>query len=146
MTDSAVCVDASLALKLVLYEPDSRLARALWGSWRAQETIVIAPTLWAYEVTSAIRHCAYRGLLSPDLEGEAVEIVHQLPVQMLNPAGLHHRAWELARRFGRSTANEAHYLALAEMAQCPLWTGDRGLVGVVHGELDWVHWLGEYRP
>jgi predicted nucleic acid-binding protein len=144
MMNSLVCTDASLALKLVLNEPDSALARALWEDWKAVQATVIAPTLWGYEVTSVIRNRVHRGQLPLDIEGEVFAAVQQLPVQLMEPTGLHQRAWELARHFNRPAAYDAHYLALAEMAGCPFWTADERLFNVVRDELDWVHWLGDY--
>ena len=64
----------------------------------------------------------------------------------VSPVGLHQRAWELARHFNRPAAYDAHYLALAEMADCPFWTADKRLFNVVRNELEWVHWLGNYSP
>jgi predicted nucleic acid-binding protein len=146
MTNSLVCADANLALKLVLQEHDSRLAEALWETWQIQDTTVIAPTLWGFEVTSVIRKRAHRGLLSPDAEADAFALIHRVPVTLLKPAGLHVRAWELARHFDLPTAYDAHYLALAEMAACPCWTADERLFNRVRPELDWVNWLGDYQP
>jgi predicted nucleic acid-binding protein len=144
MTNSLVCADASLALKLVLHGPDSELAHSLWEEWKAQQVTVIAPTLWGYEVTSVIRNRVHRGMLPPEVEEEVFVTVHQLPVQLMEPAGLHRRAWELARHFDRPAAYDAHYLALAEMAGCPFWTADERLFNAVREELEWVHWLGDY--
>ena len=61
------------------------------------------------------------------------------------PTGLHQRAWELARYFGLPAAYDAHYLALAEMADCAFWTADKRLFDAVHEELGWVNWLGNYQ-
>lgn len=144
MTTSLVCADAGLALKLVLPEPDSDLARALWERWKAERVLVIAPTLWGYEVVSVIRNRAHRGQLPAEMEEEALAVLQGLPVHLMAPAGLHRRGWELARQFDRPAAYEAHYLALAEMAGCAFWTADERLVNAVRGELDWVHWLGDY--
>lgn len=66
-------------------------------------------------------------------------------VKLLYPDGLHHVAWELAQRFNRPTTYDSHYLALAEMLGCALWTGDRRLYNVVKDELPWVKWLGDYQ-
>jgi predicted nucleic acid-binding protein len=145
MTNSLVCVDANLTIKLVLYEHDSGLARELWERWRLQEIQVIAPTLWAYEVTSVIRKQVYRGLLDASLEIDTFDAIHQLPVVLMRPAGLHQRASELARYFNRPVAYDAHYLALAEISNCPFWTADERLFNAVCGELKWVHWLGNFQ-
>jgi len=145
--NSSVCVDASLTLKLVLEEPDSDVAYALWVEWRAREVTAIAPTLWAYEVTSVLRNRVYLGKLPPGLEVELFEAVHQLPVRLMAPPGLHQRAAELARHFNRPAAYDSHYLALAEMRGCPFWTADERLFNALREELSWVHWLGNYpRP
>ena len=145
MVNSMVCADANLALKFVLYEHDSALARALWEDWNARQIMIIAPTLWGYEVTSVIRNRAHRGRLAPEMEGEALATVLQLPVHLMKPGGLHQRAWELACRFDLPAAYDAHYLALAEMEGCPFWTADERLFNAVHGSLDWVHRLGDYQ-
>jgi predicted nucleic acid-binding protein len=145
MTNSLVCADANLALKLVLHERGSALARALWEDWNSQGLSVIAPTLWAYEVTSVIRKRAHRGQLTSEVEADAWAAVHQLPVQLMRPAELHRRAWELARRFNLPAAYDAHYLALAAMTPCPFWTADERLFNRVRDELKWVHWLGHFQ-
>ena len=64
-------------------------------------------------------------------------------VKLLYPEGLHRVAWELAIKFDRPAAYDSHYLALAEMLSCELWTGDRRLYNVVKDELPWVKWLGD---
>jgi len=146
MTNSLVCADAGLLLKLVLPEPDSALARRLWDTWQSTNMAVVAPTLWGYEVTSVIRNKVYRNRFPADREADAIETIHNLPVQLLAPAGLHQRAWEIAHHFNRPAAYDAHYLALAEQLDCPFWTADERLFNSVRAELDWVHWLGDYRP
>lgn len=146
MIKSLVCIDANIALKRLVQEPDSVLAHGLWAEWKAQRVIIIAPTLWAYEVTSVLRKFVYRGRLSPQLEQQMLMAAFRLPVNLRRPAALHQRASELARHFNRLAAYDAHYLALAEMAGCPFWTSDERLYNAVRSELSWVYWLGNYRP
>jgi predicted nucleic acid-binding protein len=107
MPSSVICVDASLGLKLIFPEPDSNDAKRLWEDWLAAGAIIIAPTLWAYEVTSVIRNRTHRGLLEPNLEAEAVTAVHNLPVKLMAPRGLYQRAWQLARQFNRPAAYDS---------------------------------------
>jgi predicted nucleic acid-binding protein len=146
MTSSQVCVDAGISLKRVFIdEPDGELVRALWAEWHSRRISVIAPTLWAYEVTSVIRNKVHRGGLAPELEEDALLAVHQLPLRLLAPEGLHRRASEIARQFGQPAAYDAHYLALAQMHDCAFWTADQRLFNTVRQEFDWVHWLGERR-
>ena len=139
---SIVCADAGLALKLVFPEADSARARALWDAWRLNQTTVVAPTLWGYEVTSVIRNRVHRGLFPGADEATAITTLYQVPIQLLYPDALHLNAAQLARRFNRSAAYDAHYLALAEMLGCPFWTADERLFNAVRNDLAWVHWLG----
>lgn len=138
-----VCVDASLALKLVLGEDDSPQAIALWRQWIEDEAIVAAPPLLGYEVTSVLRSKVSRGLLRPEHGDEAFAAIHAQQIRYWAPDELHARAWELAKRFQRPAAYDAHYLALAEILDCPFWTADERLYNAVKQELDWVHWLLE---
>jgi predicted nucleic acid-binding protein len=144
MNKSLVCADAGILIKLVVAEEDSDRADALWEQWKEDGVKVVSPGLLLFELTSVLRKKVHRGLLSPE-EGEmAFDTVHRLPVQVLTPSDLHRRAWELAARFNRPAAYDAHYLALAEMMDCEFWTADRRLFNVVKDELPWVHWLGTY--
>lgn len=141
MLSSVICIDASLGLKLIFTEADSPDAKRLWDDWLVSGTIIIAPTLWAYEVTSVIRNRAHRGFLEPGLEAEAITTVHNLPVKLMAPRGLHRHAWQLARQFNQTAAYDSHYLALTEMTEALFWTADKTLYRSVRSELDWVRHL-----
>jgi predicted nucleic acid-binding protein len=143
--NSQVCVDASLALKLVLVEEDSFRAHHLWNTWIDADVEIIAPFLLTFEGTSVIRNRMYRGVVSPE-EGELMfKAFHLLGVRLLHPDGLHQRAWDLAKQLNRPQAYDSHYLALAEILGLELWTGDARLCHAVRGKLAWVKWLGDYQ-
>lgn len=140
------CVDASVALKLVLAETDSDLADALWRHWLDHGVEIIAPYHFVFETTSVIRGRVHRGLFTPEQGRKALEILQTQNVQFLHPSELVERAWELAEQFNRPTVYDCFYLALSEFAGCELWTADRRLYSVVNHELSWVKWLGDFRP
>lgn len=48
-----VVVDASIAIKWVLQEPDSNIALALLAEWIEVGTAILAPALLAYELLIA---------------------------------------------------------------------------------------------
>ncbi len=143
--NSRVCVDSSLALKLVLVEEDSPKVQRLWDTWVDADVKIVAPFLLAFEGTSVIRNKMYRGLVPPE-EGELMfKAFHFLGVRLLHPDGLHQRAWELTKQFNRPQAYDSHYLALAEILDLELWTGDERLYNAVQDKLSWVRWLGNYQ-
>ena len=63
---SRVCVDANLALKLVIVEKDSPKAQHLWDAWIDASVEIIAPPLLAFEGTSVICNKMHRGLVSAE--------------------------------------------------------------------------------
>ena len=140
---SKVCVDASLALKLVLSESDSDQAEIEWQNWIKSGIEVAAPFLFIFETTSVLRNRVYRKEITAREATEALAIVTGLRITYLHPPALRQAVWELAQRFNRPTAYDSFYLALAQLEGCPLWTGDKRLYNLVKNELDWVHVVGE---
>jgi predicted nucleic acid-binding protein len=140
--DSKICVDASLALKLVLSESDSDLAQAQWQNWIRAGVEIVVPDLFAYETTSVLRNRVYRKEITQNEADEALRILASLEITFHQPAKIRQSAWELARRFNRPTAYDAFYLALAQDESSALWTGDKRLYNAVKNQLKWVHALG----
>ena len=82
---SLVCADANIASNGWCTRPDSVWLATLWAEWEAQQAIVIAPTLWAYEVTSVLRKLVHQGRLSPELEQRTLTTAYHLPVSLRRP-------------------------------------------------------------
>ncbi|MFQ5812517.1 MAG: type II toxin-antitoxin system VapC family toxin [Anaerolineae bacterium] len=144
--NSQVCIDANLALKLVLVEEDSLKAQYLWDTWVDADVEIVAPPLLAFEGTSVICNKMHRGLVPPEEAELMFKAFHLLGVRLLYPDDLHEKAWELAKRFNRPQAYDSHYLALAEILGLELWTSDERLYNTVKHRLPWVKWLGDYQP
>jgi len=147
-----ICVDASLAAKWVFGEELQQQAEALY-----QETIVageriVAPPLLPIEVTNIVRQRMRRAkqpgepILSLAEARQHLERFLTFSVELRLPPGLHQRALELAHAHGLPAVYDAHYVALAQLLDCPLWTADRSLVGAVQEKLPFVRWIGDYRP
>ncbi len=47
-----VCIDASLAVKLLVHEPYSDQATSLWQRWIEKDITRIAPAFFPFEVAS----------------------------------------------------------------------------------------------
>jgi len=132
-----VCVDASLVVKLIIPEPLSQEADALWERWIEKSVERIAPSFMPVEVISALRRRGKRGELPPEFERSAVEVFTDdlLPlIELYEPSRrLLRRAWSIARELETMHAYDAIYIALAEEMGCQLWTADRKLYNAVKG-------------
>lgn len=140
-----VVVDANIALKWVLIESDSQIARALLAEWKKKKTIVYVPTLLTYEVTNILYREVHAGRITLETAEEGINLIFRVvsPVFSRNSA-LNLRALNMAKQFNLSAAYDTHYLALAESKECPLWTADIRMWRVVKDQFDWVHWIGDY--
>lgn len=57
---------------------------------------------------------------------------------------LHLRALELAQELQRPAVYDTHYLALADILGCNLWTADEPFFNAVKEQQPRVKWLGDY--
>ena len=133
-----IVVDASLALKLFLNEPDGPQVRAQWREWEQMGEVIIVPSLFWPEMLSGLRRSAYRGMLPEADADQAFDTLEKFEINTREPPELYRAAWRLARRFNRPTIYDCCYLALADIAGCDLWTADRRLFNVVGASLPWV--------
>ncbi len=145
MPRSPVCVDANVLIALVTAERFSRPALALWERLLQEGRQPTAPALLRYEVTSALRRKVVHGAMEPDDARKALQEVLALDIHYVDSPDLSLWAFELAARFRRPAAYDAHYLALAEHLNCPLWTADERLYNAVRADFPHIRWLGEYR-
>ena len=139
------CADASLALMWVLPEPLTHRANDLSLHLVTNEVSLLAPPLFRAEITSVLRERSYRGELTADDAAATLREALNWRIGIWDPGDeLQLKALNLARRFGRPKAYDTQYMALAEIAGCELWTGDRRLVNSLQGALPWVGWVGDF--
>lgn len=145
--EPSVCVDAGLVVKLVVWEPDSDRARALFAQWQTRNTRLIAPEFFQVETDSILRKkFRLRGELAPDQADLAFASLQSLDVRTFSLPDQRQRAWEIARSLDLPTVYDATYLALAELSGCEFWTADERLYNQVGNHLPFVRWLGDYVP
>ena len=134
-------VDASVILSAFFPDEDQAQAQALIREHVIGRVKLVAPTLLLYEVTNAVVQARRRGRISEEQGGTILTSFEGLGIALLPVT------WQqilpLALRFDRS-AYDAAYLALAEITEQSLITGDRRLYTAVHEHLDRVHWVGDY--
>jgi predicted nucleic acid-binding protein len=143
---TARCIDASVAVKLVLKgEPFRSLARRLIQDPARQGIDLIAPPIFTCEIDSVIRRRVHEGKLSAEKAAAAYAALDGAPVQIRDHAGLRKRAREIAERFDQRSVYDATYAALAELCQGELWTADKAFFDAVRTELRFVRYLPAYR-
>ncbi len=120
-------IDASLVVSLITSEANSPIVLALWRRWLAQEVYLLAPDLWRYEVVAVLWKKVRRGELTQAEAHTALEQALTCGLDHVQPTGLHAAALDLAARLSLPATYDAHYLALAQMVGCPLWTADARL-------------------
>lgn len=139
-----ICVDASVAVKWVLPEQHSEHALALYAATTAAGEPVMAPLLLASEVANILRQRMVRENLALADARQLLSQFLAFPVRYLTDDLLFMRALELAAIYNLPAVYDAHYLAVAEQASCPLWTADRRLLRAVQGALPYVRAIGDY--
>ena len=140
-----IVVDASVAAKLVLTdEPHADKALALTRDSLSRAEPLVAPTLLPSEVTHVLRQRVRRtGMPLPTARQILADFL-ALAITLAAPANLCDRALELADQHNLPAAYDAHYVALAQLLACDLWTADQRLVNAVARPLPFVKWIGSY--
>ena len=142
-----VCVDASLAIKVVVPEAGSDKADALFTQWASEDTQLIAPVFFEVETDSILRQkVLLRRELTVDQAQRAFASLQGLPIKTTHSPEQRERAWEIARELQFPTVYDATFLASAELRRCEFWTADEKLFKQVRSKLSFVQWLGNYSP
>lgn len=142
--NSSVCVDASLIVWTLVPAPLSDAAEALLSKWQREQVTLIAPALFAFEVTSSLRRLVSLKEITPEEGEEAFEKFLKIDIRLSHRQAIFPLAWELAKQFNRPRAYDAAYLAMAQLSNCEFWTADEKLYNAVKDDLDWVKWIGDY--
>ena len=112
---------------------------AVWtvfpGPWRAQAQhfireadFIVVPSLWVYEVTSAVRKMMTHVGGSEEEAQRLLDLLLEIPDNVVMPdKTVAQAAYSWAERLGQRAAYDAFYVALAERLGLELWTGDQAL-------------------
>jgi len=137
-----VCIDASLAVKLLVQEAYSDRAAFLWRGWIEEDIERVVPSFFPFEVTSTIRRKCVKKQLTEEEAEEALNIFAALDFVVLKPKALLREAWDMAKELGLPTLYDTTYLALAKLCNCEFWTADEVLINSLQGKVSWVKWIG----
>lgn len=136
---SRFVVDASVALKWFLPEPDGECAARL----RREGTDLDAPDLLHAEVANALWEWVRRGELKASTAGRIVEVLSKLPIEVHPSRQLSGAALQIACATGL-TVYDSLYLATALLTDGVLVTADRplfetaGRQPALEGKVLWV--------
>lgn len=129
MSGSILVVDASVAIKWIVPEEDSKLAETLIGPYR-----LVAPDLIHAECANILWKKATRGEVSAGEAITATGFVDDFAVQTVSMSELVPLAVDLSLRLDHP-AYDCFYLALAVLQECPFVTSDGKLHRKVHAAL-----------
>lgn len=126
---SALVVDNSVIVYALTEARSSDVLRQRLSEPR----ILHAPHLIDFEFANTLRGLVLSGKLPATRANDVRVDFAQLRIQRYPGAVVAERAWELRHNF---TAYDAAYIALAELLDCPLLTGDSKLIGAHRAEIE----------
>jgi len=141
---SLVCIDANLLILALLPFPLSERADAFLDECRQLNRALVAPALFAFEVSSTLHRLRLLGQITPAAEEMAFKHFMAIQVHLSSHPRIFPLARQLALRFQQARPYQMAYVALAELHGCELWTADRRLAALVQNELPSVRWIGDF--
>jgi predicted nucleic acid-binding protein len=108
-------VDASFTVRLVFPGPEQDRFRLLVDGWLRDGYELHAPTLWVYEMTSALCKVVRLGKLTPAEGRHSLALVQTLRIQLI-PLDIDQvrTSFDWTLRLEHAAAYDSFYLALAE--------------------------------
>ncbi len=132
-------VDASVALKWVLEEEGSAVARGI-----IETDVLAAPDLMFIECANVLSMKARRGLISNENALSAMRAIENTPIRSI-PGRPHVAAAQMIAEALRQTAYDSLYLAIALAERVTFVTADGAFARAAHGAPLYagsVRWLG----
>ncbi len=139
-----VVVDASLAIKWVLKELYSDEALSLASEWAAAATRPLAPCLLLVEATDVLHRRVLKGDITSAQARQLLAGLLDMGIEIRESPQIHLRALELAQELQMPAVYDTHYLALADIMECELWTADERFFNSVKEHQPRVSWIGEF--
>lgn len=140
---SAIVIDANVGISFIMPLPYSQKALDQFNQWQAERSKIIVPSLWRYEVLSALRKAIAMGFLTHDNAIAALKELSAMDYQEIPLSSLSDETiliW--AERIGQIVTYDAVYLALSEKIGAEFWTADKRLAEAAQGTgANWVHLL-----
>ena len=140
----SLVVDSSFVIRSVLPGPLRERVKALLAGWQDRGDTIRVPTLWHYEMTSALSKGVHFKAFSRVHAEELLALIAEFDFQVSIPDATQiQRAFDWTLRLRRAAAYDSFYLALAETTSAGLWTADERLYNATKSLVPWVHWAGD---
>jgi predicted nucleic acid-binding protein len=130
-------LDASVALKWVLTEPDSPKALSVRDDFRKQLHELLAPDVFPVEVAHALTRAERKGLIKPPQATRLLTDVLSTPMPLHPYRPLLPRAVTISSVM-RCGVYDCLYVALAEQEGCQFITADDKLVKTLQGQFPFI--------
>ena len=111
-------------------------------TWQNSEVIIIAPTLFYYEVTNVFYRMNRAKMLTKEDMEKALQDCLNLGIVFygnIQIPQLHQKAIEIAQKLQLPATYDAHYLALSDYLKTDFYTADKKLYNSVNSIFSWVH-------
>lgn len=125
-------LDASVALKWVLKEPDADRARRLRDEFKQGIHLLVAPDSFLPEVGHALTRAERKGLIQPPMAAAFFADILSTPPDFHSLIPLMPKAIDLSSTM-RLGVYDCLYVVMAEREGCALLTADERLVNVFKG-------------
>ncbi|MGB3496455.1 MAG: type II toxin-antitoxin system VapC family toxin [Elainellaceae cyanobacterium] len=138
-----VVPDSNIFISQVIPLAYSEAADTKLKEWLQADVELVVPSLWSYEIVSAIRKAMTAGLLTQDQAQQSIATIFSLNIKEIPPTPeLHQRALDWAIQLQQTVAYDAAFLALTESIGAEFWTADQRLYNACKKlEIRWVNHL-----
>lgn len=123
-------VDASVCLKWVFEEEDSRKARLLLKNHEQKKFLLLVPELWEYEITNGFASAVLRQKISFLKARKLLKLVLEANLEIISLSSLFVRCLENAKKY-QISAYDSAYITLAHESKIVLVSADDQLVAKI---------------
>lgn len=139
-----VIIDSSVALKWqFLDEKETESSSRILSDFVTNKIRLLAPSIFAYEIVSAIIVALSKGRISEDNGLKVINYNLNLGIELVDFYPLISQTFLIAKAY-KISAYDSSYIALAQREECRFYTGNKRLFNSLRGKIGWIKWIGEY--
>lgn len=138
-----VVPDSNIFIAQVVSLDYTEAAEQKLNEWLESGTELVVPSLWSYEIVSALRKAMTVGMLTQEQAEQGLDVIFSFNIREVPPStNLHQSALHWAVQLQQTVAYDAAFLALADSLGSDFWTADKRLFNACQSlQLQWVYSL-----